>query len=168
MPVLAFAGACLLADLPLTFGFSRATITLTTGATGGAIGARAFAGEMGLARNDFGGDDGGGRSGDCGSVLELCDFGDRTEDGFIRREATRPARLVVDGGLATLLRFLGFSKSARTFSLSDVPRNSVLVRFVPFEGGEEAAVLGREPKLAGIPGASGSGFDSTGGWARGF
>jgi hypothetical protein len=98
----------------------------------------------------------------------LCDFGDRTEDGFILREAARPARFVVDGGLATLLRFLGFSKPATTFSLSDVPRNSVLVRFFPFEGGEEVAVLGREPKLAGIFGASGSGFDSAGGWARCF
>jgi hypothetical protein len=132
------------------------------------MGARTFARGTGLARNDFGGDDGEGRRGDCGSVLELCDFGDRTEDGFILREAARPARFVVVGGLATLLRFLGFSKSAWMFSLSDVPRNSVLVRFVPFEGDEEAAVLGREFELADTLGASGSGFDIAGGWARGF
>ena len=164
MPALTFAVACLLADLPAAFGFSRAIATLATGAT------VIFAGEMGLARSDFGGDDGAGRRGDCGSVLELCDFGDRTEDGSIRREAARPARVVVDdGGLAILLRFLGFSKSVRMFSLSDVPKNSVLVRFFPFEGEGEAAVLGRESKLAGILGASGSGFDSAaGGWGRGF
>ena len=140
VPVLAFAGACLLTDLPTAFGFSRATATLADGTTGGAIGPRAFAGEMGLARNDFGGDDGGGRRGDCGSVLELWDFGDRTDDGFIRREAMRPTRFVVVDGLATLLRFLGFSKSAWMFSLSDVPRNSVLVRFIPFEC-EEVAIV---------------------------
>jgi hypothetical protein len=132
------------------------------------MGARAFAEEMGLARNDFGGDDGGGRRGDCGSVLELCDFGDRTEDGFIRREAVRPTRFVVVGGLAILLRFLGFSKSAWMFSLSDVPRNSVLVRLIPFECGEEAAVVGRDPELVSILGASGRGFDSIGGCTRCF
>lgn len=123
---------------------------------------------MGLARNDFGGDDGGGRRGDCGRVLELCDLSERTEDGSTRREAARPVRFVVDVGLAILLRFLGFSKSARAFSLSDVPKNSVLVRLIPFEGEEETAVLGREPKFVGIIGGSGNGLDSTGGWARSF
>jgi hypothetical protein len=160
--VLAFAGACLLVDLPVAFDFSRTTAKLAAGTIGAAIGAGAFVGETGLARNDFDGD-GGGRKGDCGSVLELCDFGDRTEDGFIRREAARPTRFVVVCGFAILLRFLGFSKSARMFSLSDVPRNSVLVRLIPLEGEEEVAVLGREFELASFSGASGSGFESTGG-----
>ena len=145
----------------MAFDFPRVAATLAAGATG------AFAGETGLARNDFGGDDCGGRRGDCGRVLELCDFGDRTEDGLILRETARPAQFAAVVGLAVLLRFLGFSKSAWMFSLSDMLRNSVLVRFVPLEV-EEAAVLGRELELAGILRGSGSGFDIADGCACGF
>lgn len=140
----------------------RVEAALAEGAAGGAIDGTDFAGDAGLANNDFGGEDGGGRRGDCGCVRELCDLGERTDAGLTLRDAARAAR-VVGGAAAVLLRFLGFSRSAVMFSLSEAKWS--LFRLRPREGDEEVAVFGREPALS--VGGSGRGFEMSG-FARGF
>lgn len=136
---------------------------LAAGTARGAIDATDLVGETGRPRLDFGGEDGGARSGERGRVLELCDLGERTEAGLTLRDAARPAR-VAGGAAAVLLRFLGFSRSAVMFSLSEVKWS--LLRFMAREGDEDVAVFGRE-SAAGMVGGSGSGFERSG-LARGF
>lgn len=140
----------------------RVEAALAEGKAGGAIDAADFVGDAGRPNNDFGGEDGGGRRGECRSVRELCDLGERTDAGLIWRDAARPAR-VVGGAAAVLLRFLGFSRSAVMFSLSEVKWS--LLRLRLREGDEEVAVFGREPAFS--VGGSGSGFERSG-FACGF
>lgn len=86
-------------------------------------------GEMGRARPDFAGEPI-ALMGDCGSVRELCDLGERTLDGSTLRDGPLLARAcavdVAAMPFAALARFLGMSKSPCAFSLSDCPAISEL------------------------------------------
>ena len=64
------------------------------------IGEMGFRGDVGCAKYNFEGEFSSGRTGDCGRVRELADFGERTVDGFV---TCRDFAVVV----VILVRFLG-------------------------------------------------------------